>query len=278
MLDLITDFDHLASIQGEWDELWHQVPSAKYCQSYTFCRNTWFTMARTQRGTLACFVGRHEGAIVFIWPLVIYNRFLWKVAKPLGPEAPAPFGPLMCEGFPHYLAEAWDYLRGNRLADFLSLDYVNLDSELHRVVIKGASAIFDARPDVAPYAARDGRDWSAYARGLSHSHRKKHANMQRRLAEQGRLDFEIVEAGDERCEALIVSLLAHKRHWADKVNKRGVWLYTPLYEIWLKRLYAERSSAVRYVIFVLSVSGVPIAIKLAALCKHHVDLIIVRLR
>jgi len=111
---------------------------------------------------------------------------------------------------------AWEQLRAKRKSDIIILPYVRSGAALKQIIYS-TSPNATVEQDVAVFAHLQGHpDWQSYYNSLSKSHRKKARQPAAKAAELGTLQFEVIQAGDQRCPELIRWMLAQKRVWGDR--------------------------------------------------------------
>jgi CelD/BcsL family acetyltransferase involved in cellulose biosynthesis len=168
----------------------------------------------------------------------------------------------------------WSFARSNCKSDLIVLPFVQSGTHLNRVLDSsdGAAAVEHDVTFLSDMQCE--ASWESYYNSLSKSHRKKHRNLRKRLAELGELNFEVVSAGDPRCTALVQWMLEQKRIWAEHTGKRGKWLYSDEYRELLVQLMQDSDAKPRRVIMSLALDGKPIAVKIGAISKNLFELLI----
>jgi CelD/BcsL family acetyltransferase involved in cellulose biosynthesis len=276
-IDIISDSRDLVALQPEWDALWSSVRSPGYQQSYTFARICLQEIHNDQRSPLRCIVVRQSGKVVLIWPLLIRRVALVKILSPLWSTGAEYTEPLVQDG-PGGLdlvSSAWLSARSKIAADIISMPQLKVGSYLHTVVSRENPA--DVETDTCYVIQWDKKwtDWDSYCKAVSTGHDSKQTRRRKRkkLEEQGEIEFQILTASSETA-ALIDWTLQHKRDWAERVNKRGSWLYSESYRNFLVALFSSESAGQTFAIFLLKINGIPISTKLVAYNKKKLDWII----
>jgi CelD/BcsL family acetyltransferase involved in cellulose biosynthesis len=276
-IDIISDSRDLVALQPEWDALWSSVRSPGYQQSYTFARICLQEIHNDQRSPLRCIVVRQSGKVVLIWPLLIRRVAMVKILSPLWSTGAEYTEPLVQDG-PGGLdlvSSAWLSARSKIAADIISMPQLKVGSYLHTVVSRENPA--DVETDTCYVIQWDKKwtDWDSYCKAVSTGHDSKQTRRRKRkkLEEQGEIEFQILTASSETA-ALIDWTLQHKRDWAERVNKRGSWLYSESYRNFLVALFSSESACQTFAIFLLKINGIPISTKLVAYNKKKLDWII----
>jgi CelD/BcsL family acetyltransferase involved in cellulose biosynthesis len=167
-------------------------------------------------------------------------------------------------------AELWQYFLEHERPDFIDLSFIKRNSLLdHATLACPSEHLLEDSGDHIVYARlKDETDWPSFKASLSRRYQGQMGRKARRLAEQGNVTIECVSKN----AALYTDwLLAEKRRWAEKTNKRGAWIFSPFFQEFLGRL-AETSPYLRT--FVLSLNGEPAAVKVIALNPSSCSLII----
>ncbi len=266
----------MVGLREEWDALWHRSRGS-YIQTSACALHSWDVLEADGGSQLFCLVGRDDvGMLAVVWPLVVHLRALWRVARQLGPLA-AEFTAVLVADTDHadrQVAAAWAAAVDLVETDVIDLPFVKDDSPLARAVASQPHTRVSEH-DVAPYAhLTEHPDWKTYTAGLSARHRKKHRAARRKLAAQGDIVFEVVEGPDTRTPALVSWMLTQKRVWSTRSGKTGGWVFDDRYREVLTRLATDPNPAPPIVLFVLHLDGNPIAVKVAAVGRAHLDLII----
>lgn len=204
--------------------------------------------------------------MVAAWPLTTYRKLAWKYARPLDASGAEFTDLLIAETVEQqdWIRAAWQVLMSNSKSDVITLPYVRTGTDLN-LTLASLQQKMTLHRDISVYARlRDEEEWEAYYESLSGKHRRHHAQSRRRLAELGTVEFEIVEAGDPRCPELVGWMLAQKRIWAERTNKKGHWLFSDGYCEFLRRLLADSEANPKRLIMSLRLNGAPIAVKITA--------------
>jgi CelD/BcsL family acetyltransferase involved in cellulose biosynthesis len=273
-IDILSDYRDLVTLQPEWDALWSSVRSPGYQQSSSFALVCWREVHNDKGSALRCIVVRQSGKAVLIWPLLLRTVARVKILSPLWSTGAEYTEPLVEDG-PEALeviASAWRSARSSIAADLISMPQVKVGSYFHTVVSKENPV--DVESDTCYVVTWDRKwtDWDTYCKVISTGHDSKQTRRRKykKLAEQGDIEFQILKASSETA-AVIDWSLHHKRDWAEKVNKRGSWLYSQKYRNFLVALFSSESACQNFAIFLLKINGSPIAAKLVAYNERKLD-------
>ena len=207
--------------------------------------------------------------------MVNYRRGLWRIGRPMGPNA----------------AEGCDILAEQHAAtglgitilsrflsevrpDFIDLPFVKTDSMLGRAIANLPKLrMLESVADQSPLAVLQSEtDWDSYRNSLSHKDQKQIRGKARRFAELGKVEYQtIIGNTDPGADLWIDWLLHEKRKWAVKVDKRGPWVFSPFYQKYLKGFAASCPDVLT---FVLTLDGAPVAVKVAAINPTSCSLLI----
>jgi len=259
---LLRSTAQLLAAQAAWDRLWIAA-QAPYVLGFRFAFESWNCIHQPQGAALCCAVAYDAQRLVAVLPMVLRRRKLWMAATTGGPRAaencdiliePGPRSPALATAL---VAEFCRLAR----PDFIEWDFVKAGSHLD-LALQGNPGLHVARAvvDPCPYAELGTAvDWDSHLASLGKSYRSKVARKERRLQQLGRVAFEVLQGAPE---PMIDWLFEHKRKWSERTNKRGDWVDSPHYQQFLRRLFA---SGPGFLVFVMTLDGAPIAVKLVAL-------------
>jgi len=94
--------------------------------------------------------------------------------------------------------------------------------------------------------------------------------MRRRLADRGRIGFEVVDCPD-RFAGLVDWVLLHKRAWMAKQGRRSDWLFTTAYREFLLLAARRIRMPGRLAVFLLSLEGAPVAALIGCIDRQRVE-------
>lgn len=163
---LVDAAEGLMALAPEWQTLWDRTPDAAYAMGPAHARRCWDEVARPAGGRLACVVGRQDGRLVLVWPLVrerpakragdgpgAWHERLRHRLVPLSPAGTDYAGPLVEPGpaRPERLRALLGFLR--RQSGAMGVDV------LHLPYVRGGVAQDDvAQDDVAQDDVADGAE------------------------------------------------------------------------------------------------------------------------
>jgi CelD/BcsL family acetyltransferase involved in cellulose biosynthesis len=261
---VLTSAEDIVSIKTEWDRLWVDA-RAGYQLSFSYVYQSWTTIHSPQRSELCCVVAYQDGRLVAALPMVLLRGKvkLWKYAAICSPDS-AEDSDMLIERSSDSHATATRLLE--KFLTFARPDVVrfffvkwgcHLDTAIRRLT---SLRLVDSFDNVIPYADLQAEvDWESYKRSLSKHYESNVARKTRRLHEQGRVTMEVVRGEHAKT---IEWLFLQKRKWSDRTSKRGQWVFSAAYQVFITKLFAGDP---RFLIFVLRLDDAPIAVKLAGI-------------
>jgi len=275
LIDVLTVYgpESLAGLRSEWNDLADRCPCHYLSQNWRWAADAWMVVAAPSGHELRILALREGDCLVALWPLVICRRAGFRIVRQLGSESSEYTSPL-CEIGPRqheYVARLWH--AAHSLGDVLVLCHVRSDNPLADLLGRHPFRSFPEKPISAPWIARaDYGQWADYLATLSTSRLSGLRRKRRRLAEVGHLDVKLHPGPVS--EALIDSLLAHKKAWMSRHGLSCEWLERSAYRAFLLALVSGADSRDGLQLFSLSVNGTPIAFQLNAVEVRRVEFLI----
>jgi CelD/BcsL family acetyltransferase involved in cellulose biosynthesis len=265
--EIIRDIDSFLALQSEWDDLWHRA-RGEYYQTFAFCYSSLKAEGIGAGRKLHCVVGRRDGRLVALWPLVTFWNICWKTATPLGPQNRPPSDILAA---PEHDREQivkfiWRAALRSTRADVIELWRIRSTSLLFRYA-KLQNLTRRAHEEPTPYAVLQGQqDWEAFCRSRQGRAKSQPLHLKRRLGTHGEVSIDIVDADDKRCPALVDWFVLHKREWARHNGLDSKWVFSESSREFWNALLLNGSShdAGGFRLFVLKLNGVPLAVNVIA--------------
>lgn len=234
-LDIIRDEAAFTALKSEWEPLWLKA-NGRYFQRYDVSLLAWLHVAKPRERALHCIVIRENGELCLVWPLLTYRRALWRYLLPLSSDSADYTGPLTEDRRDAALLveRAWKAARAQSNADLIRLPYMNEGSAIHRLAQREKHILNAQKDDCWIANLREYSDWATYTKSLGTLFNKKPGQLERRLAKEGKLEVFMMDPKDRKGIAEAIHwMLAIKREWAEKVNKKGAWLFSQHYENFL---------------------------------------------
>lgn len=268
---LLDELDEIAAIRPQWERLWTLSDHASYGSTAAACMVAFEKILRPQGARLVVGVGCEDGELVALWPLAIRRRGLWRIVNQAGPLA-AEYSNVLVEPGPQAatrVSALWHAVERAGLADVAVVPFLR-DGALGSL-LAAHPRLVSREADIAPYLAwRVGETWDVYYASLDGSYRRGQNRRRRQLDELGAVRFEAV-TDPARAPRIVTWLLAEKRRWADRTDKRGAWVFSPAYEAFVAELVTQ---AAGFVVFALTLDGAPVAAKFALVGPRRLEFII----
>jgi CelD/BcsL family acetyltransferase involved in cellulose biosynthesis len=271
-IEVIKTPEGFQALHDEWHALWSRA-KGRHHESYIACWFSWEYVAKPKGRSLRIIAVRHDGRLIAVWPLVRSHDLLWAVLRPLSSGSSdyttVLVDPVHASG--ELVESIWHVANEQCASDIILLDYVDRGSHLYRLGMTHKGLM---KAEDSPYAvARLSReaDWESFAASLGTLSGKKPGVLRRRLERQGKVDLRILgpEDADENIR-MIDWMLALKRDWAERVQKKGKWLYSKAFRDYLVALAnhpCERDAEASGRVMVLTLNDVPIAVNMIGLGK-----------
>lgn len=261
-LELVKNPERFGALKPSWDDLWQRCENAGAFQSFDACLKIWEAFAAPAGQKLCCILGWDQGRLIAVWPLVTCRRRLWIYLRPLEINYAECSSALIDDAIDpaQWIAAAWEMLRRQSGADIAILPHLKRASMLTRVLSR--HRFEEELGEAVEVPLRDESGWESYYGSLSKSHRRTYAKAARRLSELGHLEMEVIDPGDPRGPVLIDWLLAQKRLWAERVDKKGAWLYAPRFRDFLVDYQADQQARPACQLLLLTLNGEPLVVQL----------------
>ncbi len=259
-LSIVTDTDAFFALQDEWNALWSEA-DGRHNQSFRFCWLSWIHVARPAGHRLHCITYRENGRLLLVWPLVSRRKYAWTVLDTLTPGT-AEHTSILAADHPRAAAavgDAWHAATRRCGADILYLPYVSRTSPLHGLASAHAGVMRVAQDVTAMAMLRGEADWRAFCDTLGKASGKRPGTLERRLARAGRVEIRNVDSGNpDEYLRWVEWILSNKRDWAERVNKKGKWLYSPGFRSFLADLFDATHGEASARLFVLTLNDAPV--------------------
>lgn len=264
--------DELMSIRAQWERLWAEA-GAEYFLSFSSVYECWNRIYRPQGAALRCAVVCDKHRLLGVLPMILRRPRLWKIAGACGPGSAEGCDMLIERGSESHAIACALLTQFLLLArpDYVVFQFVKLGCALE-IAIRSSPGdhIIETWDNNIPYAGLNAEtDWTSYTRSLSKSYQADCARCSRRLNEQGKVTFEVVQG---MRTPLIDWLFVHKQKWSERTDKRGEWVFSTYYQEFVNALFA---SDPRFLVFALRLDERPIAVKLMAINTNSASLILI---
>ncbi|WP_178392123.1 GNAT family N-acetyltransferase [Burkholderia sp. SRS-W-2-2016] len=268
--EVITESENFLSLEQDWETLWNAADATPFLQ-FRYCLHALREVAIPAGGTLHCIVGRKEGRLIFVWPLVRYREYLWTSLRPLAPDPSEQADLLVADGEDPdaTISAAWRVLLASCGSDLISLPMVRTDSILYRLGSREKCVSHGERRmiRVAPLSRHE--SWKEYRGGLAPAFRKEQDYHQRRLSRAGKAEIAIAKLADDDSATHVRTMFEWKSQWADRMGVEGDFFKEP-YQNFVRKISADRALESVLKLFVLSLDGKAIAMNLVAISARMV--------
>ncbi|MCC8397460.1 GNAT family N-acetyltransferase [Paraburkholderia sp. MMS20-SJTR3] len=263
--EVITDSENFLSLEQDWEMLWNAANAKPFLQ-FHYCLHTLREVALPAGGSLHCIIGRKEGRLIFVWPLVRYREYLWTALRPLAPDPSEPADLLLADGEDPEatITAAWRVLLASCGSDVISLPMVRTDSVLYRLGWREKCVSHGARRmiKVAPLSRYE--SWAQYRGELAPAFRKEQDYHQRRLSRAGKVEIAIATLAEADSAAYVRTMFDWKSQWAIRMGVEGDFFKEP-YQNFVRKILADPALEPVLKLFVLSLDGKAIAMNLVAI-------------
>ncbi len=270
-IDIAGTLEDLASLREQWQKLHagHGTASQVF-QTFEWCDAWCRQFLDNEPGTsLHIIVGRQNGRVVMIWPLMIVRQAMLSVARWLS-DPYGQYGDVLIDNTVDkalWLGTAWHNLLQDGSIDAVALRHVRSDAQALPLLCRSASAVGETTGapflDMTAFASAD--DYSA---GLSRNQRSKRAKLIRKITADGELDFDVHCEGPG-LEAAVENALRYKQEWLEAHGYSASVLTTQGLKNFLCGLGHGHSAETTTTAGVLSQNGKPLAVDIGILCKNE---------
>lgn len=268
---LITTRAEFDALQDEWNRLFDRASSsAQLFQSFGWCwhwSNNFLADESTDAGAkLAVLIGRRNGELVTVWPLVTerhggLTHLVW-----LGAPV-SQYGDILIDDLPDtaaVLQAGWQHLRRTLQPDLVWLSKVRADAAV--APLFGQLDGLVTRREQAPFMdLASATDFDSYMQRHSGRARKKHRAVARKLAAMGTVEF-VRERETPRAGDLALTAIEEK---IDQLLERGIVspaLSDPRTQKFFAQAAADSAHPAGICVFALEINGDQAAIDV--LVKH----------
>jgi CelD/BcsL family acetyltransferase involved in cellulose biosynthesis len=270
---VVVDESEFTALEDAWDELYRNATERNYSQSFAWCWHGWENVAKPRGRKLFCLVGTEHDRLVLVWPFVICRKYLWSLARPLGPET-TEYSDVLVEDGPAADARvdlAWRALHEMRQYDVLWLPYVRDDARLHRLLAAkgGFSSAEQFTTSMVDWNAAE--SWETYYQRLSKKQRLDVDRRRRRLMEAGNVTFVPISDVGEQPNA-VSWILDQKTRWLHRTSRQNAWLATPEYRDFLLAVAAKAQHADGVIVSVLKLDERIIAASIQRMSGSRVEI------
>lgn len=271
-IGVINTSEGFHALQEQWHELWVRA-QGKHHESFIVCWLAWDRIAKPAGKSLRLITVRRDRRLIAVWPLVRSRHRLWTVLQPLGPDS-ADYTTVLVDP-DHASAQLtksiWLAAQKQCAADLIVLPYLDCASHLYRLAVEHDGLIRNTADSYAIARLSREANWESFAASLGTMSGWKPGALRRRIEKKGKVEATMLGPQDTEENARMIDwMLASKRGWAERANKKGTWLYSRAYRDFLVALAnqpgeGDEDACAR--ILVLKMNDAPIAVSLVGMGK-----------
>jgi CelD/BcsL family acetyltransferase involved in cellulose biosynthesis len=272
-IEVIKTPESFQALRSEWQALWSRS-KGRHHESFATCWLTWDCVAKRMGRSLRIITARRDGKLIAAWPLVRTRKRLWTVLRPLSPES-ADYTTVLVDpdhASDRLMESMWRAAQEQCASDIFLLPYVDRESHLYRLAVAHSGLMTTKEHPCAIARLSREANWESFAASLGTLSGKKPGALRKRLERQGKVDVRILgpEDADENVR-MIDWMLSCKRDWAERVHKKGAWLYSKVFRDYLIALAnhppeGDGDPCAR--VMVLALDDAPIAANMVGLGKE----------
>lgn len=222
--ELVTDWAGFEALEADWTDLLermegHKNPFLSYNWHWHWCRHYLDDAGRDGPQTLQIVVGRKDGRVTMIWPLVLYRELGLRILRFMG-EPVSQYADILVEpgsGDVAALKTCWEHLCGKAKPDALVVRKARHDGAVYPLLT--ALGAIETAAEEAPFADLSPlTDYSAYETRFSKRFRRNCRRQCNRLEDDGALGFTLVRESDE-ARGLMAHAFHMKREWLRETGR-----------------------------------------------------------
>jgi CelD/BcsL family acetyltransferase involved in cellulose biosynthesis len=213
---------------------------------------------------------REDQRVVLIWPFTLFRKSLFWRAAPLGCAYAEYSAPLVEDGpeAERRIRLAWQVLRETTGCDVIAIPHVWHGSPFDKLMA-GEDVTITSKVTSLRVNWDGHEDWDHFYRSLKRKDQRDTQRRRRRLDEQGKVSFDVVEGA--ACVPLIDWALRNKIEQLARTGKRAPWLSDGAYRELLGRAASRTGPGGGIIIFVLKLADNIIATLICRVDKIRVE-------
>nr|MCH9764853.1 GNAT family N-acetyltransferase [Alphaproteobacteria bacterium] len=269
VVSTVSDFEALGA---EWDSLLAKCGSGRHVfQQHSWLSHWAQTFLNTKGKRLCVVVGRHNGQVVVIWPLVWARKFGASMLEWMG-DPVSQYSDVVVEGGPRsreYLQQSIQFIRRSLGADFLLASKVREDSNVAGILCEAGGRVLETEKSATMYleTIQTLKDLdSRLGRTTAKSRRRR----RKQLLEAGAQSYVVYSEGEKALEVVDLAL-RFKEDWFRKHGIISRAYSDPRFGAFWKRVALGTDRPVGLRAGVLELDGRPVAVELGLVYKerHH---------
>lgn len=270
-IEILDGKNALDALEPEWTELCGRAAEHHCSQTIYWARHAWTYVSRHGGCRLRVVVGREQGRLVLVWPLVIRNHLAWRQADWLG-SGNEYRDVLVDRDLAHseWIDAAWRVITGRLGVDLVRCPAIRPEAAVASLLRQQAAAAVWQAP--ALYIPIDQwPDWQTASRGMNSKLRRELRRRRRRLSERGHVIFRALD-DLAQVERAVSWLIAQKRAWAQRKTMRIGRLQSSAYEHFLTGVARDALRVGHLLLGVLELDGKILAAQLSFVAGSRMEL------
>ncbi len=262
--EIVSTEQRLLALEPEWRALTERARDGQVFQTFDWAWPAWKCVASKRGRQLHVIVGRNEGRVVLIWPLVSYDQLGLRLARTLDSET-TEYRDLIVESSADskgIISQAWKFVTTRCGIDALYLQYVPGGSLLDAMARRGGGIITD-QEEHRYLDCREFADWPGYFQSRSTNRRSDLRRRRRRLEETGIVEVVRISTA-EQLSAFLPWLFETKIAALSGIEGTTDWFTAPQHKEFLTSLLHRGLTSGGAIATALTVDGNYIAGKVDA--------------
>jgi CelD/BcsL family acetyltransferase involved in cellulose biosynthesis len=268
----VDDPYHFSLLGNEWNILFNSIKDANLSQSFDWSRICWESFAKHQKAKLKFITGRLNGKLCILFPLISYRKYFLQIIQQLGSESYDYTDVLVDPSLDknHAINCLFDYIFQDIEFDNLHLMSVRSQSELHNLINTRNYNVASWKTPSSFVNLQSYKDWNGYLKSRSNKYRSNLARKERRLGENGEIDFEVITDPKQKLD-LLNWMIFHKKRWMKERSFNASWIDSNDYRYFLEESLKFNISGLGRYIFVLKSGDNVIAAELSNVDRSRVE-------
>lgn len=219
--EFVETSDAFKALEAEWRSLCSRIGDHHYFQSFSWQWQAWQQIAKVRKRGLCLLVGRSNGRVVLLWPLMRDGHQIRLLASDK-----VEYRDLVVEAGPYarpWMAMAWNAVKDLKGINFFLFQDVKTDSNLAQMLEANNLGGFKHARRANVIRLDQFRDWDDYARSLPKKLRSDQGRQWRRIAGTGgEVTFETFDSKDD-LQVGLDWMFHHKIDWlkANEINEES---------------------------------------------------------
>lgn len=261
----------LDGLEVEWTALCGRAAAHHCSQTFYWAVHAWAYAARRGGCRLRILVGRDQGRLVLVWPLVVRSHGPWRLADCLG--STYEYRDVLVEQNPasrEWIDAAWRVIAARLGVDLVRCVSIRPDAAVSSLLKEQAAAAVWRSPTLFIPIER-WPNWQIASQGMTAKSRRELRRCRRRLSDCGQVTIQVLD-DQEEVERALTWLFVHKRAWARRKGVRIDWLQSEAYQTFLTGIAKDALRAGHLLFGVLKLDGKILAALLSFVAGSRMEL------